>query len=508
MFESVRARLTLWYTGVLALVLIIFAFAAYFFLSSTLDRRTDRSLTEMSTAFALTLETEQRELETGETASFPRDSGGSISSDAAAIEAASEYRLRDYQFVLYGDAGQVIAASPGFAAERESSQAKLWTLPPIAAGIGKLLNSFARLPTGAAHYVTLSDGDDEYRARAQRLQNRENSYTLVVLRSLHDQEELLEGASGALLIAVPLALLLASLGGYLLARQSLASVVVMSNKAARIGAANLHERLPVANERDELGKLAAVFNALLARLNESFEQQRRFMADASHELRTPVAIVRGEAEVSLSQPERSEADYRESLAIVHDEGRRLTRIVEDLFTLARADAGQYKLSPKDFYLDELAGEAVRSMRTIVAERGVSLSLHAPVEMPFRGDELLVRRLVLNLLDNSIKHTPAPGSITVTCERRDGSYVLSVADTGNGIAPDAQPHIFDRFFRADKARTREAPGTEAKVTSGAGLGLSIALWVAAVHQGQLKLLKSSEAGTTFVVTLPAPEMQEL
>lgn len=322
-----------------------------------------------------------------------------------------------------------------------------------------------------------------------------------MLRALDEQEDLLEGAGGALLIAVPLALLLASIGGYFLARKSLAPVVSMSDKAARISAANLHERLPVANERDELGRLALIFNNLLARLDQSFEQQRRFMADASHALRTPVAIVCGEAEVALSQSERASADYRESLAIVHDEGRRLTRIVEDLFTLARADAGQYRLSLTDFYLDELVGEAVRSVRTLVADRGLSLHLTAPLEMPFRGDEGLLRRLVLNLLDNAIKHTPADGRVTVTCERKEDDYLLIVTDTGSGIPPEAQPHIFERFYRADKARSR-GDADSANFTGGAGLGLSIARWIAEVHNGQIDLLCSNEQGSTFVAKFPA------
>jgi len=185
-------------------------------------------------------------------------------------------------------------------------------------------------------------------------------------------------------------------------------VVKMSATAARIGAANLHERLPVANERDELGALAGVINALLARLDASFEQQRRFMADASHELRTPVAIMRSEAEVALSREERSNQELRESIVIFKDETKRLTGIVEDLFMLARADAGQYKLASKEFYLDEVAGEVARAVRTLVAARGLTLQLDAAEEMPFRGDEHLVRRLLLNLVDNAIKYTPAGG----------------------------------------------------------------------------------------------------
>src|SRR6185503_11895699 len=155
----------------------------------------------------------------------------------------------------------------------------------------------------------------------------------------------------------------------------------------------------------ELGSLARTFNELLARLDVSFEQQRRFMADASHELRTPVAIVCGESEVALSQAERSPEEYRESLMILHEEGRRLTRIVEDLFTLARADVGQYGLAPVSFYLDETAAECVRAVCSLAAQHGVNLIHRHGVEMPMRGDEGLVRRMILNLLDNAIKYTP-------------------------------------------------------------------------------------------------------
>lgn len=501
MLDSVRVRLTLWYTGVLALVLVAFALAAYFFLARTLDRRTDNSLKEMAHSFSALLAIEEQDVEAGGEIGVARDAEGNISPDAAVIGAVSEYRFRDYKFIVYDEARRVVAASPVFVTEGEEEiNASVWTLPAVASDVGKLLDTVAALPDGTPRYTTLwGDDDHGFRAIAQRMRTSQRAYTLVVLRSLHEQEDLLEGASGALLVAVPLALLLASVGGYFLARKSLAPVVTMSDAAERISAANLHKRLPVANERDELGRLATVFNRLLARLGESFEQQRRFMADASHELRTPVAIVRGEAEVALSNELRPVEDLRESLAIVQDEGKRLTRIVEDLFTLARADAGQYRLTLTDFYLDELVGEAVRSVRTLISERDLSLNLNAPVEMPFRGDEALMRRLILNLLDNAIKHTPAGGSITVSCEPKENLYLLTVADTGSGIPKNAQPHIFERFYRADKARSRtEADG--GNIMSGAGLGLSIARWIAEAHEGKLELQHSDRRGTVFVVTL--------
>jgi heavy metal sensor kinase len=271
----------------------------------------------------------------------------------------------------------------------------------------------------------------------------------------------------------------------------------MGERAARINAANLGERLPVGNARSELGRLARTFNELLARLDTSFEQQRRFMADASHELRTPVAIVCGESEVALSQPSRSAEEYRESLMILHEEGRRLMRIVEDLFTLARADAGQHRLVKVNFYLDEAVLAGVRAVRSLAARHGVALRHeHSGGDMPLRGDEGLVRRMVLNLLDNAIKYTPAGGEVSVELAREGSGYSIRINDTGGGVPAEAQRHIFERFYRADKARSR--------CDGGAGLGLSIASWIAEAHGGHVKLESTGEGGSTFLVTLPSTE----
>jgi heavy metal sensor kinase len=321
---------------------------------------------------------------------------------------------------------------------------------------------------------------------------------LLIATPLRNQEQTIESARQAFAVAIPVALLLAGLGGYFLARKSLAPVVTMGEQAARIGASNLDERLPVPENNQELGRLAISFNELLARLDESFAQQRRFMADASHELRTPVAVVCGESEVALSNNTREASEYRESLAIVNDEGQRLTRMVEDLFTLARADAGEYPLVLSDFYLDECLGECVRSVRTLAAQKELVMSYQPPpTEIAFRGDESLVRRMVLNLLHNAIKYTPHGGQVHVVLKDHQQSCEVIISDTGPGIPRAAQPHVFDRFFRVDKARSRD----ESLNGSGAGLGLSIAKWVAELHGGSIKLENSGGAGATFVISLP-------
>ena len=345
--------------------------------------------------------------------------------------------------------------------------------------------------------MSLRGGRDGYRGFSRKISLDDQPCTVIALQSLHSREEMLEDIRATFAWTIPLALLLASAGGYFLARKSLAPVVAMSSQAGRIGATNLHERLAVQNERDELGHLALSFNSLLDRLNQSFERQRRFMADASHELRTPVAILRGEAEVALSQQARSSEEYRESLGVLHHEAERLTHIVEDLFTLTRADAGQYPLQPRDFYLEELVGECVHSARTLALAKKISLNFEEASESSIRADESLLRRMILNLLDNAIKYTPDGGHVTVTCRRTADEYVLSITDTGVGIPADLQPRIFERFFRADEARSRsENDG------GGAGLGLSISRWIAEAHNGRLQLTRSDSSGSTFTPYLLA------
>lgn len=481
MLESVRVRLTLWYAGVLTLVLVALALGGYFIFRQNAVHRTDSDLAELSSAFVTTLEAEME------------DQPGPDRLKNAALVAINEHRFRDHIFAILDSEGGLYISSLDFTSTKSSPE----SVPEdflSSASFRKLVKA----SSGADRlYQNVKGGRSGYRGYARHFAARGRTFTLVILRSLHTQQEMLEEITATFAWIIPIGVLLASVGGYFLARKSLAPVVAMSTQAGRIGASNLHERLRVKNEKDELGHLARAFNRLLDRLNESFDRQRRFMADASHELRTPVAILRGEAEVALSRPERSLEEYRESLEAVRAESQRLTHIVEDLFTLARADAGQYPLSPQDFYFDELAADCTRAARTLALAKNISLQCDAVPELPIHGDEALLRRMILNLLDNAIKYTPEGGRVTLLCRRENGKYALSVNDTGPGISPDLQSRIFERFFRADKARSRaENDG------GGAGLGLSIARWIAEAHRGTLELSRSDATGSTFVAFLPA------
>jgi two-component system OmpR family sensor kinase len=482
MLESVRVRLTLWYAGVLALVLVVLAFATYFILRESTAKRADSNLAELADGFLTTLQAELK------------DESGPDAFKRGALEAIIEHRFRDHFYAILDPMDAIVVSSRDLPAvipitsQEESSR----IINPDA--LRELVRSSSRPDR---MFQTLRGQRGGYRGYVRHFAENGQTYTLVVLQSLHSQKEMFDQLAQTFSLVIPIAVLLASVGGYFLARKSLAPVVAMSTQAGRIGAATLHERLPVQNEKDELGHLARSFNQLLDRLDQSFDRQRRFMADASHELRTPVAILRGEAEVALARPDRTPEEYRESLAVLRAESQRLTHIVEDLFTLARADAGQYPLSPHDFYLDELVADCTRTTRTLALAKRITLNCDAPQELPIHADEALLRRMILNLLDNAIKYTPEGGSVSLACRREGGEYMLSITDTGPGIPAELQPRIFERFFRADKARSHsESDG------GGAGLGLSIARWIAEAHRGRLELVRSDVTGSTFAAFLPA------
>ncbi|HXM99592.1 MAG TPA: ATP-binding protein [Candidatus Dormibacteraeota bacterium] len=484
MLDSVRFRLTLWYTAALALIVCVLCVVSYFgYWRNTLERA-DGNLAELSDAFVTT---------------FQAELGGHTDLNSikeAARVAILEHRFSDHIFAVLDSSNNIVISSADFPTapapdNEEPSVAEVFHSPSFQT-FKEVANSGDRL------YRNVTGGAKAgYRGFARHIFINGQKWTVITLRSLHAQKEMLEDVVSTFAWIIPIGLLLASAGGYFLARKSLAPVAGMASQAGRIGAENLHERLNVQNPRDELGRLALSFNSLLDRLDQSFERQRRFMADASHELRTPVAILRGEAEVALSRPNRPPDEYRESLAVLREEAQRLTQIVDDLFTLARADAGQYPLTPRDFYLEELVADCLRTTRTLALAKHITISGDCSEELPICADEGLIRRMLLNLLDNAIKYTPPSGTVSVSCTQSKNEYCLSVSDSGLGIPEDLQDRIFERFFRVDEARSRG----ENNNGMGAGLGLSIARWIAEAHHGRLELTRSGPTGTTFTARLP-------
>ena len=291
-------------------------------------------------------------------------------------------------------------------------------------------------------------------------------------------------------IGIPVALALAIAGGWWIGRHGLRPLERMSDESLAITARTPDARLSLPLAGRELDQVANAFNLVLERLGSALSTQRRFMADASHELRTPLSTMRTAADVTLSQPTREEAEYREALTVVAQQASRLSRLVDDMFILARADGAGYPLKPADVDLDAIVDDAVREFRPTAQAKRIDLRASA-TPSPMRGDEALLRRMFANLLGNALTYTPAGGVVDVSLVRDGDGLVLRLRDTGAGIPDGDRERVFERFVRLDPARA----------AGGAGLGLSIARWIAEAHGGTLRVESSGPDGTIFAARFP-------
>jgi len=297
------------------------------------------------------------------------------------------------------------------------------------------------------------------------------------------------------LFITPLVILLLSASGWLLAGRVLNPVVNITETAQRITAEKLNRRLPVSAHDDEFNRLSRTINSMLGRLEESFRRIRQFSGDASHELRTPLAIIKGETEVALRWA-KSEEELRQTLESNLEEINIMERIVTDLLSLARSDAGEMRLNINEFSLSDLLQDIYMHARTLAERDKHEVHLHLLVDSEIRihGDQIQVYRLLLNIVNNAIKYTPAGGAIDITMQlRHNNRALITISDNGVGIDEEHLPHIFERFYRVDASRNRDQGGT--------GLGLAIVKAIVAAHSGELTVTSSIGKGTTFAITLP-------
>jgi two-component system OmpR family sensor kinase len=351
-------------------------------------------------------------------------------------------------------------------------------------------------PLGQTQLTTLRQGGAAWRVFTRRESTLEPASEFVILvagplTSIDRQQALL---TRVLLVATPLVGLAAALLSWLAASSVLGPVTTMAGEAEAITARSPDWRLRASTARDEVGQLARAFNRLLDRLSDALRLQRQFMADASHELRTPVSVIQTAAEVTLDRPSRAEAEYRDAMSVVCEQSGRLGRMVEDMLVLARADAGGYALTRRLLYVDEIIEECLRAVSMVAATRAIRIGTNIQSDVSLYADDHLLGRLVMNLLDNAVQYTPADGQITVTLKSDANVVTLSVSDTGPGIPAVDRERVFDRFVRLDPARTN---------TTGAGLGLSIARWIAEQHDGTLAL-EDADCGCLFTLRLPTSQ----
>jgi heavy metal sensor kinase len=329
-----------------------------------------------------------------------------------------------------------------------------------------------------------------FRIAAERTTRRGHPVIVVAAESMAPVESSVHKVVTLLLLACPMALLLTAFGGWWIARRALRPVEQMTHAAMRIEVERLDEHLNEPRTRDELADLARTLNAMLDRIRSAVGQQRRLVDDASHELRTPLAAMRSELDVSLRADDLTAAG-REVLESVRDEVDRLSRILDDLLTLASADEGTLALATEDVQLDALAGRAGEAMRPLAARRSITIAVDG-TPITVAGDPERLRQALGNLVENAVKFSPAGGVVGIRTASHNGSASVTVSDDGPGVAEGDRERIFERFFRADGSRTRGVAGS--------GLGLSIALEIIEAHGGRIRFEPREPHGSEFTIEL--------
>jgi len=340
---------------------------------------------------------------------------------------------------------------------------------------------------------TIWIGEDPIRVLEAPVTVNQRLYRIQAAARMEEFYEALGKFRDRLLLFTPLALLLASGLGYWMSRRALAPVDQITQAAQQIGAQNLSARLTVPASGDELQRLAGTLNQMLQRIEVALDRVTRFSADASHELRTPITVMRTRAELALRRP-RTAAEDRETVEQLHAELIRTSELLDNLMLLARADSGAEQLHPVPANIGDVLKDVLAQVTPIADQKGVSLQSSLPDHgIRVTGDPQLLQRLFLILIENAVKYTPRSGLVSVALGTTNGTARIKVRDTGIGISEDDLPHIFDRFYRADKARSREL--------GGAGLGLSIGRWIAEAHGGSVDVESRVGVGSTFQVVLP-------
>jgi two-component system OmpR family sensor kinase len=460
--RSIGAKLTFWYTGILCLTLLVLGILAYGLLTYSLSRDIDAALHGVAQAIA------DQAQKSGRTP-IPPD--------------LDELFRRFFGFS---------PANPYFEMLTPWGRPRSAPPPPPPLGISPqaLKNALHGVPT----FETLK-GSGPYPVRVLIMPVLTAGQVTNVVQvgiSLENMYSTLRRFVLIMAALFPLGLLLAGGGGWLLARRALRPVDHMTRAAQRISGEHLTERLLETGTGDELDRLARTLNEMLTRLDESFRQVRQFSADASHELQTPLTILKGEMEVALRSG-RTPGEYQQVLKSSLEEIERISRLVEGLLLLARADSGVLRMDHKPVDLDELLAEVAAQMQKKANDKGLSLHLEDLAPVTISGDRDQLHRLFINLMDNAIKYTPTGGSISLSLGKEDCQAQISVTDTGIGLSEAEQARIFTRFYRAAEARSQSG--------GGAGLGLCIAQSIAEAHGGKIQVHSSPGQGSTFSVVLP-------
>jgi heavy metal sensor kinase len=459
--SSVRLRLALWYSAAVALVLLIYAVGVYVFVRNSLRDELDRGLHDDFEIVEQLLEAKTTDTNTWPAASGHHEDG------------SEQIRWME----VWSPVGHLQFRSPG-----------MEEIPPPG-GIPAGYEYASVVTAGGTRTRTLTGGHtvgpSQFLVRVTRSEERVR----------HELNELVVGLG----LGLPIAMICAGIGGYHLARRTLLPVERMTEQAQSITADQLGARLPVVNPHDELGHLAIVFNALLGRLEEAFDRLKRFTADASHELRTPLTAIRSVGEVGLRE-HRDGAAYREVIGSMLEEADRLTRLVDSLLFLSRADSGHTPVKLERFRLLELAREVAAHLVVLAEERNQSIVVDGDASTEAQIDPVLLREALVNIVDNAIKYSPLGAEIRIRAfSRQHGGPTIEVCDAGPGIEAQHHARIFDRFYRLDEGRSRERGGS--------GLGLAIARWAVEANGGRIEVESEHGRGSVFRIALVSRGAEE-
>ncbi len=473
---SIRLRLALWYTGLLAIMFLVFAPLVYLTLERQLLLEVDRWLDPLGRRLQSAASADPRLLEAPALTSNPADLARTLADIPEQEKRLEPFTSAGVFVEVLDPNGRVVARSPNL-------EGKSLPVPD-----GAFASAWWGTPAG----FTADLEGTRYRGLLLPIGQAGNPQGFALAASsLAQVDDSLAGLRLLLLAGNALGLVLAVGVGWLIARNGLRPIEEITRTARAIALSQgFGQRLSVGESRDEVGRLAVTFNEMLASLDAAFAAQRRFVADASHELRSPLTSIRSNIDVLRRALDAPIEDRAEALADVAAELDRMSRLISDLLLLARADAGR-RMEMEKVVLDDLVKDVYRRIESQAG--GVALEVGPLRRTVVQGNAAWLKQLFLILLDNALKYTPKGGSVGISLSRSGDSAVATVWDTGIGIAPEDLPHVFERFYRADKARARDE--------GGAGLGLAIAQWIAEEHQGELTV--QSEPGKGTIVTLKLP-----
>jgi len=457
----IKWKLTIWYSGILALILVVFSSAVYVYFENSLMNSIDTKIKSIADVLSSSL------------------TGANNQSVLGNFERYLENVLGKKP---KGKFIQIIDPLGKIGAKMNDMETDAVPVP---------FSTMERAAKGEIVYETIENLNSRTRmVTIPFIENKQVSFVQVG-SSLADFDETMRKLLIIMIIGIPTSLSVIVIVGYFMARKSLKPVDQIRKAAVKISSSNLDERIDIKGRKDELSRLAETFNAMIRRLKDSFQRINQFSIDVSHELKTPLTILKGETEVALRK-ERSNEEYRHLLQSNLEEIDRMAQIIDDLLLLSKADRKDVKLNIENISLRDLIADVCMKMKIFADKKEITLMVDELADVRLSGDELKLRRMLWNIIENGIKYTPKDGMVTVSSYTNNGCVCINVRDNGIGISADDMKYIFDRFYRADRSRKRE---------SGSGLGLSISKWIAEAHKGAIEVTSQPAQGSQFLIKLP-------